>query len=88
MVEVQAALAAKIEELREALEQIKSLRGILPICMHCKKICDDRGYWNQLETYIRRYSEAQFRHGICPECLGKYYPELAKDGENCGTDYK
>ena len=79
MVEMQAALAAKIEELHEALEQIKTLRGIVPICMHCKQIRDDQGYWSQVETYISRYSEAQFSHGICPECLEKHYPELVAD---------
>jgi sigma-B regulation protein RsbU (phosphoserine phosphatase) len=78
MVEMQAALAAKIEELREALEQIKALRGIVPICRHCKQIRDDQGYWNQVETYISRYSDAQFSHGICPECLEKYYSEFVE----------
>jgi sigma-B regulation protein RsbU (phosphoserine phosphatase) len=88
MLEMQAALAAKIEELGEALEQIKVLRGILPICMHCKQIRDDQGYWNQVETYISRYSEAQFSHGICPQCLKKHYPELVEDDGNCPRDSK
>jgi sigma-B regulation protein RsbU (phosphoserine phosphatase) len=78
MVEMQDSLAARIGELRQALEQIKTLRGILPICMHCKKIRDDRGYWNQVETYIRDHTDAEFSHGICPECKVRLYPEFAQ----------
>lgn len=65
-----------IGELQGALEEIKTLEGILPICMHCKKIRDDRGYWKQLEQYLHDHSEARFSHGICPECLDRHYPEL------------
>jgi DNA-binding response OmpR family regulator len=78
MVEMQDALADKIEELRQALDQIKTLRGIVPICMHCKKIRDDQGYWNQLELYVSDHTEAEFSHGICPECMPKLYPEFDK----------
>jgi transcriptional regulator with GAF, ATPase, and Fis domain len=56
--------------------EIKTLRGILPICMHCKKIRDDEGYWNQIEAYIQKYSDARFSHGICKECADKYYPGI------------
>ncbi len=66
-----------IEELRNALTQIKTLRGLLPICAACKKIRDDRGYWTQIEQYIRAHSEAEFTHGICPDCVKKLYPELS-----------
>jgi len=67
----------KIEkELREALSTVKTLSGLLPICSHCKKIRDDKGYWNQIESYIRDHSEAEFSHGICQECAKKYYPDL------------
>jgi len=62
-------------ELLDAHKEIKQLRGILPICAHCKKIRDDNGYWNQVESYIQRHSEAEFSHSICPECAKKYYPE-------------
>lgn len=65
-----------MEELKEALSQVKKLSGLLPICMHCKKIRDDSGYWNQIETYIDKHSEAQFSHSICKECLDKYYSDL------------
>jgi PAS domain-containing protein len=62
-----------INELQLALKEIKTLRGIVPICMHCKQIRDDQGYWNQLEKYITEHSEAQLSHGICEKCLEKYY---------------
>ena len=65
-----------IVELKEALEKVKTLRGMLPICSHCKKIRDDKGYWNQIESYVRKYSEAEFSHSICPECAKAHYPDL------------
>lgn len=63
-------------ELENALENIKTLKGIVPICSHCKKIRDDKGYWNQLEAYMAKHSDAEFSHGICPECAKKYYPDM------------
>jgi DNA-binding response OmpR family regulator len=76
MIEMQDALSAKIEELRRALGEIKTLRGIVPICANCKKIRDDQGYWSQVEVYVRDHSEAEFSHGICPECMKTLYPEF------------
>jgi len=67
------------EELKEALDTIKTLHGIIPICANCKKIRDDKGSWSQIEAYISEHSEAQFSHGICPECAKKLYPEFVKD---------
>jgi len=64
-----------IEKLQQALERVKTLSGFLPICASCKKIRDDRGYWNRIEAYIEKHSEAEFSHGICPECARKLYPE-------------
>jgi len=64
-----------IVQLQESIANIKTLSGLLPICASCKKIRDDKGYWNQLEGYIHEHSEAQFSHGICPECAKKLYPE-------------
>ena len=64
-----------IEELQKALERVKTLSGLLPICASCKKIRDDQGYWNQIEAYIAKHSEAEFSHGICPGCARKLYPE-------------
>lgn len=72
---METALQETIVELRRAMEQIKTLRGIVPICMNCKKIRDDKGYWNQVEVYVRNHTEAEFSHGICPECVVKLYPE-------------
>ena len=68
-----------IVELINALAQVKKLSGLLPICASCKKIRNDKGYWNQIEEYISDHSEAQFSHGICPDCIRKLYPELADD---------
>lgn len=65
-----------IVELQGALEEIKTLEGILPICMHCKMIRDDKGYWNQLEKYIHEHSDAKFSHGICPKCMKEHYPNI------------
>ncbi|MDA8084691.1 MAG: response regulator [Nitrospiraceae bacterium] len=65
-----------IGELRDAMARVKVLSGLLPICSSCKKIRDDRGYWNQIESFVREHSEAEFSHGICPDCARKLYPEL------------
>ncbi len=62
-------------QLQKALDQVNTLRGLLPICANCKKIRDDEGNWHQVEKYIRQHSEAEFSHGICPECLAKLYPD-------------
>jgi PAS domain S-box-containing protein len=71
-----------IEELQSALEKIRTLRGLLPICAHCKKVRDDEGYWKQVEVYITEHSLAEFSHGICPDCLKTYYSDLMeKEGE-------
>ena len=64
-----------IVELKESLLQVRTLEGIIPICMHCKEIRDDKGSWNKLEKYISEHSEAQFSHSLCEKCLEKYYPE-------------
>lgn len=65
-----------IRELQEALAKVKLLSGFLPICSSCKKIREDNGYWKQIETYIHEHSEAEFSHGICPECATKLYPDI------------
>lgn len=66
-----------IRELREALDQVKVLSNLLPICSHCKKIRDDAGYWADVDTYFSRYAQARFSHGICPACVKELYPGLA-----------
>lgn len=64
-----------IKELRAAIDEVKTLRGLLPVCAHCKKIRDDNGYWQQMEQYISAHSDTQFTHTFCPECLQKLYPD-------------
>jgi len=64
-----------IAKLQNALSQVKQLSGFLPICASCKKIRDDQGYWNQIESYISAHSEAEFSHGLCPDCAKKLYPK-------------
>jgi PAS domain S-box-containing protein len=64
-----------INDLQSALAEIKTLSGLIPICSSCKKIRDDKGYWNILEAYLIKHSDAKFTHGICPECAAKLYPE-------------
>jgi len=79
MVEMKEGLVIKLRELREALDHIRTLQRILPICSFCKKIRDDKGYWNQVESYVSRHSEVQFSHSVCPECMRKHYPEFCQD---------
>jgi len=68
-----------IAKLQEALDNVKKLSGLIPICSNCKKIRNDEGYWKQIEGYISEHSEARFSHGICPECAKKIYTEFLKD---------
>jgi PAS domain S-box-containing protein len=70
-----------ILELKQALANVKTLRGLLPICASCKKIRDDKGYWTQVEVYLREHSEAVFSHGICPDCMVKLYPGFVQSEE-------
>ena len=71
MVELQATLADKVKELQKALNEVRTLRGLIPICAQCKKIRDDKGFWQQVESYVCNHTEAEFTHGICPECFKK-----------------
>jgi PAS domain S-box-containing protein len=66
-----------IDDLQTALGHVRTLSGLLPICASCKKIRDDQGYWTQIESYIRDHSQAQFTHGVCPECAARLYPEAS-----------
>jgi hypothetical protein len=65
--------------LQTAVAQIKTLHGLLPICMHCKKIRDDRGHWSPVEVYVRERTDAEFSHGLCPHCLVTRYPGALDD---------
>jgi sigma-B regulation protein RsbU (phosphoserine phosphatase) len=73
--ELQEQLAARIRELETALAEIRTLTGLIPMCAGCKRIRDDKGYWQEVERYIMEHSEAAFSHGLCPECMHKHYPE-------------
>jgi CheY-like chemotaxis protein len=66
-------------QLQSALNKVKLLSGLLPICANCKKVRDDEGYWQEVEVYIQDHSEAQFSHGICPDCVQILYPELQQE---------
>jgi PAS domain S-box-containing protein len=66
------------EVIEHLKEEINTLRGIIPICSTCKKVRDDNGYWQQVETYVRDRSAAEFSHSICPECYVKFYPEFVE----------
>lgn len=68
-------LEKKKSELQEALENIKTLKGLIPICSNCKKVRDDDGFWQQVEAYVSKRSQAEFSHSLCPECAKKLYPE-------------
>ncbi len=74
---VEEVLRDEKRKLEDALSEVKALSGLLPICASCKKIRDDRGYWNQIEKYISEHSEATFSHGLCPDCAEKLYPGFA-----------
>ena len=79
VLKVERVLLHERNALQKALSEIKTLSGLLPICASCKKIRDDKGYWNQLELYIRDHSEAEFSHSICPTCADNLYGDLIKD---------
>jgi hypothetical protein len=76
-----------VSALQDALSKVKQLSGLLPICASCKKIRDDKGYWNQIEDYIRNHSEADFSHGLCPPCIEKLYPDYVREkgSKNSGS---
>lgn len=78
MIWVAMRLQRHIDERDQARREVHTLSGLLPICSHCKKIRDDQGEWQVLEQYIAGHSEADFSHGLCPECVARYYPEVAE----------
>lgn len=76
---IQEKLINKNAELQEALDEIKTLRGIFPICSNCKKIRNDKGYWDELELYLSNHTHVKLIHGLCPECLAREFPEEQKE---------
>lgn len=71
--------ARRLRELQDALDHIKTLQGILPICMYCRRIQSDDASWQRIEEYVAEHSNAEFSHGMCPECTAKYHPELLEE---------
>ena len=78
VIHLEKSLRQKNVELSDALAHVKQLKGLLPICMFCKKIRKDENYWQQVEEYIHEHTEADFSHSICPECMAKHYPEYSE----------
>jgi len=76
------ALSNTVEDLQKALGEVKQLSGLLPICASCKRIRDDKGYWNQIESYIGTHSDAEFSHGLCSDCFVELYPDLVPVAED------
>ncbi|SRR5579862_950880 len=78
VVALERTLATKIQDLQNALDDVKKLKGLLPICMYCKRVRDDRDYWHQIEEYLHSETGADVSHGICPSCLAKMHAELSQ----------
>ncbi len=72
-------------QLQQALDNVKTLRGLIPICANCKKIRDDKGYWQGVDKYIGEHTEARLSHGICPDCFRELYPEIPPNDESAGN---
>jgi DNA-binding response OmpR family regulator len=77
VVALEAALTQKVQALEEAVVQVQQLQGLLPICMHCKRIRDKSDIWHKVETYMEKHTQVMFSHALCDECLATYYPEEA-----------
>jgi DNA-binding response OmpR family regulator len=78
VLQLQASLAERVADLEEALRQVRRLQGLLPICSYCKRVRNDKDYWQQVESYVMEHSEARFSHGICPDCYERVVkPQLA-----------
>ena len=75
IVRLEQTLATRVKELQVASEHVRELQGMIPICMHCKRIRNETQIWEKVETYITRHSEAQFSHALCTECLNAHYPD-------------
>lgn len=76
VMEMHREILRRADDLREALDHVKTLQGILPICMYCKKIRNDTRVWQRIEEYLAAHSGARFSHGVCDECLAKYHPDV------------
>ena len=79
LIQARMALNEKVEELELALKEVRTLKGIVPICASCKNVRDDQGYWNRVETYLNEHTEAEFSHAVCPDCMKRLYPQFRDD---------
>jgi len=76
MIEMRFELNEMVKELRQALAEVRTLKGIVPICANCKNVRDDQGYWNRVESYLNEHTEADFTHAVCPDCMKRLYPQF------------
>ena len=81
ILELKSSLDAKVSELQEALEHVRQLQGLLPICMHCKSIRDEANTWHRIEAYIAEHADVRFSHGVCQKCLEEHYSDLGDIGD-------
>ena len=81
MIEMRFELNENVKELRKALAEVRTLKGIVPICANCKNVRDDQGYWNRVESYLNEHTEADFTHAVCPDCMKRLYPQFRDDSD-------
>jgi DNA-binding response OmpR family regulator len=81
MIEMRFELNEKVDELKQALAEVRTLKGIVPICANCKNVRDDQGYWNRVESYLNEHTEADFTHAVCPDCMKRLYPQFKDDSD-------
>ena len=79
MIEMRVELNEKVKQLKQALAEVRTLKGIVPICANCKNVRDDQGYWNRVESYLNARTEADFTHAVCPDCMKRLYPQFEPD---------
>ena len=84
VLKLESALAGKVQELETAMQHVKVLQGLLPICMYCKKIRDDSDSWHRMESYIEKHSDAMFTHSLCTDCREEHFPKKQKEEEPAG----
>jgi phosphoserine phosphatase RsbU/P len=81
MIEMRFELNEKVKQLKQALAEVRTLKGIVPICANCKNVRDDQGYWNRVESYLNEHTEADFTHAVCPDCMKRLYPQFDTDSD-------
>ena len=81
MIEMRVELNEKVKQLKQALAEVRTLKGIVPICANCKNVRDDQGYWNRVESYLNARTEADFTHAVCPDCMKRLYPQFEPDSD-------